>query len=87
MTLNNTYNILKTTLDKNCNRVVETNGVIYYKHDNEDIFLHAPENGLLKMSLYPGGASSFVPTLAFSLDLSCVRTEASGLTVFELRGD
>jgi hypothetical protein len=87
MTLNNTYNTLKLTLDKTCNRIVESNDTIFYKHLKEDIFLHAPENGVLKMSLYPSGATSFVPELALSLGLSCVRSEASGLTIFELKGD
>lgn len=87
MTLNDTYKTLKWTLDKTCRRIAESNDVIFYKRPREDVFLHAPENGSLKMSVYPGGVTSFIPEVAISLGLKCVRSEASGLTVFELRGD
>ena len=87
MALCDTYKTLKLTLDKTCNRIVESNDVTFYKHSGEDVFLHAPENGALTMSTYPAGATSFIPELAISLGLKCVKNEASGLTTFELRGD
>jgi len=87
MTLHNTYKTLKLNLDKTCHKVIENNNVTFYQHRGEDVFLHAPENGTLRLSVYPSGVTSFIPELAISLGLSCVRSEASGLTIFELRGD
>jgi len=87
MTLYDTYKTLKLTLDKTCNRIVESNDVTFYKHSGEDVFIHTPEKGALRMSVYPAGVTSFIPELAISLGLSCVKSEASGLTTFELRGD
>jgi len=81
------HKTLKLTLDKTCDRITENDGVIFYNHRGEKVFLHAPENGILKMSLYPAGVTSFIPELALSLGLSCTRSEASGLTVFEIRSD
>lgn len=87
MTLHDTYESLKLTLDKTCNKITENDGAIFYQHSRENVFLHAPENGILRMSVYPGGVTSFIPELAISLGLSCVSCEASGLTVFEIRSD
>lgn len=87
MVLYDIHNTLKVTLDKTCDRITENDGVIFYGHDGENVFLHEPENGALRISIYPAGTKSFIPELAISLGLSCVRSEASGLTTFEMRGD
>jgi len=87
MTSHDTYKTLELTLNKTCRRIVETNDVIFYRRPGEDVFLHASENGVLRLSVYPGGLTSFIPELAINLGLKGVRSEASGLTVFELEGD
>jgi len=87
MTLHDIHKTLKSTLDITCQRFVNCNNVTSYRHSGEYIFLNAPENGVLKMSVYPSGVTSLAPELAISLGLKCVRSEASGLNTFELRSD
>ena len=87
MTLYDIHKTLKLTLDKTCHKVVGNDNVTFYKHLCEDVFLHKPENGIVRMSVYPAGVTSFIPELAISLGLKGVRSEASGLTVFEFRDD